>query len=225
MVTALQKLEAHRYGGLARRYTVHKGGLLGCVDPIAVTPVAFSTELQYENWLMHWLDPTITSLDHSLRPWECIDRGQRRTFKPHLVVGRRATLELQHVCRTEDDLKAGQRHSYERIAEAHGVSFVLRTRAQIRASVPVLRHLKRLRQRATSLLHRPLVELQQGVLDRLAASPASLRELRASLGHDAENHELDAALVPLCRLGLVSLNLSEIHYEDITAQAHAHRSR
>lgn len=222
-MNSLLELELAGYGGLKKRYKVHRGGLHECMDPLSVATVSHGTELQFENYLLHWLDPAIQSLDYSLQPWECLDAGQRRTFKPHLVVRRRGAVELQLVCRTETDLKAGLKHSHERVAKAHGAVFVLRTRAEIRASVPKLEHLKRLRQRATAVLHRPLDGLPQQALDLLAAGPLRLADLRAQLGHDAQNHELDAALVKLCREGLVSLNLLETRYEDITVQVHACR--
>jgi hypothetical protein len=225
MVTPNQALDQHSYGGLAKRYEKHRNGMLECVDSLALAPVSFSTELHYENWLLHWLDSTVQALDTSLRPWACIDCGQRRSFKPHLVVRRRSGIELHAVCRQESDLPPAQLHSYRRIAQAHGAEFVLRPRRLIRSSVPQLRNLKQLRQRCTLLRDRPLLELQGMVLQLLDAVPLRVETLRTALGHPSDNHELDAVLARLCRAGLVSLNLFEAHYDHISVQAQPHRPR
>jgi len=71
----------------------------------------------------------------------------------------------------------------------------------------------------------PLLATQARLMELLSGKAWRIQELRTTVGHPLDNYEIDAALVHLCRAGLVSLDLTEHHYGEITVNAHAHRPR
>jgi hypothetical protein len=215
----------HKFGGLKYRYAKRPRGDSRAFDPLRRKAVSFATELKYENWLLHWAEPSIRRLDTSPERLRCLDHGRSVSIAPDLVVVR-GGVELQCVVPSMDVGAVTKEKSLERVAQAYGYSWELRTREQIRANPLLLDNLERFRQSAMVCVDEPLDELRQVVKAALPAnSRMSIRDLREAIKFAETDSRLDAVLIHMHWTEDVHMNLEEFRYDEATVSRDALRAR
>lgn len=204
----------HKFGGLKYRYIKRSRGDTRSFDPLRREPVSFSTELEYENWLLHWAQPDVVGFVFDPERFRCLDHGRTVSIVPDLVVVR-GDVQLQCVVRTLDEAAVKTEKSLERIAQAYGCSWALRAREQIRANPLLLDNLERLRQAAMVCVDEPLDQLHRQVETVLTdRSALPVRVLRESLKFAQQDSRLDAVLIRMHWAGHVHINLEELRYDE-----------
>jgi hypothetical protein len=215
----------YKYGGLKRRYLKRPRGDSRLFDPLRREPVSFRTDLEHENWLLHWAKPDVTGFVFDPERVRCLDHGLTVSIVPDLVVICDG-VQLQCVVRTLDAAALETGRSLERVANAYGCSWALRTREQIRANPLLLDNLERLRQAAMVCVDEPLDELRRQVEEALPESLAiSVHDLRNLLELAQQDPRLDAVLIHMHWIGQVHINLEELRYDEATVSRGAVRAR
>ncbi|MGN8063422.1 hypothetical protein ACTJK4_17365 [Ralstonia sp. 22111] len=209
-------IHEHSYGGLQRRYVDFRGGVLCCVDPLRHKPVAFATELHFENWLLYWAKPEVRQLTTEPARLQCMCRGTRMSLSPDLVI-ERENVEIQLVTSRLGSAAESLARRLAFVAEAHGFSWSLRTKREIRTDPVTLTNLDRLRQCATLYADEPARQVRRVVLASLHSQPLTTRrELRLLVARDVPDTLLDATLVRLHAAGKLILELSGERYGERT---------
>jgi len=215
----------HKFGGLKRRYKKRPRADSRSFDPLRLQHVSLPTELEYENWLLHWPDPDITQLVTTSERLRCLDHGRSVSIVPDLIVVR-DDVELQCVVRLMDDAAVQTGKSLERVAQAYGCSWALRTRDQIRIKPLLLDNLERFRQSAMVCIDEPLDGLRSEIKTALPdKAPLPIRDLRRTLDFPETDPRFDAALIHMHWTGHVHINLEEFRYDDATVSRNTHRAR
>ncbi|MFM0196828.1 hypothetical protein PQQ65_27370 [Paraburkholderia strydomiana] len=211
----------HKFGGLKYRYVKRPRGDSRAFDPLRKEPVSFSTELKYENWLLHWAEPEVSGLTTSPERLRCLDRGQTVSITPDLLVIR-AHVEIQCVVRSMHGNAIETEKSLERVAQAHGCLWTLRTREQIRANPLLLDNLERFRQSAMICVDEPLDELREKINAALPKnSTVSIGDLREAVKCEDGDSRLDALLIRMHWNKHVQINFKEFRYDDATVSSSA----
>jgi hypothetical protein len=166
----MSKLHPPAYGGIRQRYSrTSAGAVERYLDPIRRTYCEFPFRLAYENWLLHFLDPEITSIrlgrdiPNYLQPATPVSRaGQMYTYRDIGPVIHRVV---------DDSLTAPAVHFLP-----PGIRVEVRTRAQIRACRRTLRSLDHARRLLAA--HVDLALDQEGDLVQAALEAASSKRIR-----------------------------------------------
>lgn len=209
-------LREHRYGGLHRRYREFNGGVLRCIDPLRHQPIAFPTELHYENWLLYWARPEVRRLQTGGLRLQCMHLGHSLSVQPDLVVTAHVEqIQIVMAASTPTSEKRVQRLAL--VAKAHDLQWAARTRAEIRADPALLSNLDRLRQCTTLHIDDRAPAIERLVHDGLRTAPWTTR---GHLARRIEPHTpqslLDATLLRLHAAGELSLELSSAPYGNST---------
>ena len=206
----------HRYGGLHRRYREFNGGVLRCIDPLRREPIAFPTELHYENWLLYWAQPGVRRLQVGGLRLYCMHLGHRFSVRPDLVVTDHSEqIQIVMASSTPANEKRVQRLAL--VAKAHDLQWAARTRAEIRADPVLLSNLDRLRQCTTLNADDRAPAIERLVHDSLRAADSTTRgHLRQRMGPHVPQSLLDATLLRLHAAGELSLELSAAPYGENT---------
>ena len=109
----------HKFGGLKKRYVNRPRGDYRSFDPLRRQPVSFGTELEYENWLLHWAQPAVRGFVIDPNRLRCLDHGRTVSIVPDLIVVR-DDIQLQCVVRELDAAAINKKQALERVAQAHG---------------------------------------------------------------------------------------------------------
>jgi hypothetical protein len=206
----------HRYGGLHRRYRDFNGGVLRCIDPLRREPIAFPTELHYENWLLYWAQPCVRRLQAGGLRLHCMHLGHRFSVRPDLVVTAH-TEQIQIVMAVSTPANEKRVQRLALVAKAHDLQWAARMRAEIRAEPMLLRNLDRLRQCATLHVDDRAPAIERLVHDGLRAEPSTTRgHLGQRMGLHLPQSLLDATLLRLHAAGELSLELSGAPYGENT---------
>lgn len=204
------------YGGLTRRYRDFHGGVLRCMDPLRDVPVAFSTELKYENWLLYWADPLIRKIDVGHAWIEYMSDGMRVRMRPDLVIKRERT-ELQLVLPQPAKQTERRISALIQAAQALDCDWRVRTRDDIRRCPLLLVNLKRLRQCAAMYADHVNVS-DLAFVAKLLPSAESLtcREIAERIPSRLRGGLLDAILIHLHWRGRILIDLTGRAYGDHT---------
>jgi hypothetical protein len=205
----------HKFGGLKRRYAKHPRGESRCFDPLRQKHVSCSTELKYENWLLHWAESGISELETSCDRMQCLDHGQSVSIVPDLIVVRDGIRELQCIVRSTDKALERITRSLERVALAYGHAWALRTLDQIRANPVLLDNLERFRQCATIYVDEPLGHLRSAIEAALPNRDSlAIRDLRRILNFPLTDQSFEAALIQLHWTRHIHINFEEFRYDE-----------
>ncbi|WP_199032459.1 hypothetical protein [Ralstonia sp. ASV6] len=206
----------HRHGGLHRRYIGFHGGVLRCIDPLRHTHVAFATELHFENWLLHWADPSVRRLlPHSER-LTCLYQGHRLSLSPDLLIERNC-IEIQIVNARDTPTSRARARSLAYVAHAHGFIWSARTPEQIRSQPVLLSNLDRLRQCAAIHADDRAISVSRAIAQLLLSASATTRgEIRAHIHRDIPDTLVDAVLIRLHAAGVLKIQLEEVRYGQST---------
>ena len=208
------ELRDHRYGGRAKRYAGYPRGVVRCLDPAAKKAVAFSTELQFENWLLFWGDPAVSEIDCNPPAIQSLENGKVLRIKPHLVVRWREDgkqPEAQLVISNSTRLDENRLNQARRIAAANLLGFSVRSKEEIRTNPILLENLRYLRQCATMHADEPSQEIAHEIL-QLASRQRDLTRGEVILRFSARplvKSQIDAVLIRMQWQHLISIGLAE----------------
>lgn len=208
-----------RYGGLRNRYRDLHWGQVRCMDPLRHCPVAFASDLHYENWLLHWAKPGIGCLIPHSAKLTCLDRGRLRSLSPDLQFSRDG-IEIQIVVTEVTSGSKSRAYTLQRIAEAHEFRWSVRTRDVIRERPILLDNLDHLRQCAEMHADDPTQSIMRTIESVLRkADTLPLARLRKHLGPYTPETLIDSVLIRLHATGHIKIDLAEAKYGDDTTIA------
>ncbi|MEX3964522.1 hypothetical protein AB4Y42_20280 [Paraburkholderia sp. EG286B] len=144
---------------------------------------------------------------------------------PDLIVVHEG-VQLQCVVAEENEATKRKESSLQRIATAHGCSWAVRTRKQIRENSLLLDNLEHFRQAATVFVDDPLDSLRRDVEAVLTdKSSVSFNDLRRALAVPDKDSSLEAVLIRMQWAGRVHINLEEFRYDEAIVSRGALRTR
>ena len=197
-----------RYGGLQRRYKNFHGSTVRCLDPVSRKPVAFATELHYENWLLYWARPGVKNLDPSAPKLGCLDSGRQRVIVPDLQFDLQG-IEIQLVVARDGPGLEVRTHTLQRVADAHGLRWAIRTRRQIREKPFLISNLDTLRQCSTLHADEPGQWVRLRVESLLSECHfCTLDQIKERVGVRAPDTLVDSVLIGMHRSGEIEIDLT-----------------
>lgn len=203
-----------KWGGRARRYTEFRGGVRRLQDPVTDTPISCSTDILFENWLLHRFDPRVTALRLPYKYRLSVADKPALQAKVHLDLDwNDGTRELQ-VVGHDAEVPARLRALGKRL----GARVTLRSPVQIRENMTLITNLRHMRRQMQQHGHYSVVACDAAdalILNQLRNGPRCLSDLWQAAA-PASNAFIDGRLGHLLVRGLVAIDLKGGLYGDRT---------
>jgi hypothetical protein len=208
-----------KWGGRARRYKEFRGAVRRQQDPVTDTPVSFSTDILFENWLLHRFNPRVSELR---LPYKyCLSAPDKTTLraKVHLDLNwKDGSRELQVV---GSDVEVPAR--LRALGKSLGATVTLRAPALIRHNMTLITNLRHLRRQMQQHGHHSAEVCDAAdalILNHLRNGPRRVSELW-QLAVPAPNGFIDGRLGHLHVRGVVIIELEGDLYGDSTTARQA----